>query len=169
MNFRCPTNACLFPHLPRTAPRFAGSILVWHSLTSRPHQRPLDVSNIQSLFLEHFVFILVNFAVRRPVNVASNHITELSGKIAENSKIITDYLVARNLPAPSFNVDGLTELAISPADKKAFAARSNLIATTKELHDLILGPKESLRHLAWDVYMKSSILLSRRFANQAVN
>jgi hypothetical protein len=83
--------------------------------------------------------------------MTSNRITELSGSIAENSKIITNYLAARNLPAPSFDVDGLTELAISPADAEAFAARSSLIAATKELHDLIMGPKESLRHLAWDV------------------
>lgn len=83
--------------------------------------------------------------------MGSNRITELSGAIAENSKVITDYLAARNLPAPSFDVDGLTELAISPADPEAFAARSNLIAATKELHDLVLGPKEHLRHLAWDV------------------
>jgi hypothetical protein len=98
----------------------------------------------------------------------SNRITELSGKVAENSKIVTDYLVARNLPAPSFDADGRTGLAISPADKGAFAARSNLIAATKELHDPVLGPKESLRHLAWDVNMKSSILPSRTSTNQAL-
>ena len=86
--------------------------------------------------------------------MASNRITELSGSIAENSRIVTDYLASKNLPAPSFDVDGLTELSISPVDKEAFAARSNLIAATKELHDLVLGPKEALRHLSWDVHMK---------------
>jgi hypothetical protein len=84
--------------------------------------------------------------------MASNRITEISGSIAENSKTITNYLTFKNLPTPSFDVDGLTELQISPADKEAFAARSNLISAMKELHDLVLGPKEALRHLAWDVY-----------------
>lgn len=92
--------------------------------------------------------------------MASIRITELSSSIAENSRVIIGYLTSKNLPAPSYDVDGLTELSISPADKEAFAARSNLIAATKELHDIVLGPKEVLRHLAWDVYMKSFDLVT---------
>ena len=87
--------------------------------------------------------------------MGSTRITELSSSIAENSKLITEYLASKDLPTPSFDVNGLTELSISPADKEAFGARLNLIAAAKELHDLVLGPKEALRHLAWDVYMKS--------------
>jgi hypothetical protein len=83
--------------------------------------------------------------------MAVAHITELASAITENAKIITDYLSSKNLPAPSFDVDGLSELPISPADGDAYVARSKLVAATKELHDLTVGPKESLRHLAWDV------------------
>ena len=78
-------------------------------------------------------------------------ITELASAITENTKIITEYLSSKNLSAPSFDVDGLSELPISPADGDAYTARSKLVAATKELHDLTVGPKESLRHLAWDV------------------
>jgi hypothetical protein len=83
--------------------------------------------------------------------MAVARLTELAVSIAENTEIITSYLTSRNLAAPSFDVDGLIELQISPADKEAYTARSKLVAATKELHDLAVGPKESLRHLAWDV------------------
>ncbi|KAH8592329.1 hypothetical protein B0O99DRAFT_630306 [Bisporella sp. PMI_857] len=81
---------------------------------------------------------------------ALTRITELASEIAENTKIITEYLAAKNIEVPSFDEDGLTELAISPVDKGASTARSKLVAATKELHDLTVGPKESLRHLAWN-------------------
>lgn len=83
--------------------------------------------------------------------MASNRLTVLANTIAESTKIITEYLASKNLPVPSFDVNGLTELSISPADKEAWTARSKEVAATKELHDLTVGPKESLRHLAWDV------------------
>ena len=78
-------------------------------------------------------------------------LTQLADDISLNTKIITEYLAAKNLDAPSFDEDGLTELLISPADKEAFSARSKLVVATKELHDLATGPKEGLRHLAWNV------------------
>jgi hypothetical protein len=45
----------------------------------------------------------------------------------------------------------LDEFPISPADEEPYKARLKIIAATKELHDLSLGPKEGLRYLAWDV------------------
>ncbi len=83
--------------------------------------------------------------------MAATRLTELANSISENTKILTDYLAFKNLSAPSFDADGLTELPISPADKEAWTARSKLVAATKELQVLTVGPKESLRHLAWDV------------------
>lgn len=80
----------------------------------------------------------------------ASRITQLADEISQSSKIITDYLAEKNLPAPSFDEDGLNELGISPADKDASMARSRLVAATKEIHGLTVGPKESLRHLAWD-------------------
>jgi hypothetical protein len=80
-----------------------------------------------------------------------NRISTLSDEIAKNSKILTNYLSSKGLEAPSFDVDGLDEFPISPNDEVPFKARLDLIAATKELHDLALGPKEGLRYLAWDV------------------
>lgn len=78
-------------------------------------------------------------------------ITALSDEISKNSKILTDYLGEKGLEAASFDVDGPDEWPISPSDEEPFKARLNLIAATKELQDLSLGPKEGLRYLAWDV------------------
>lgn len=81
-------------------------------------------------------------------------ITALADDISKNSKIVTDYLSEKNLEAASFDVDGLAAFPIDPNDEVAFRARLDLIAATKELHDLTLGPKEGLRYLAWDVSSK---------------
>jgi hypothetical protein len=78
-------------------------------------------------------------------------ITDLSDEISKNSKILTDYLSSKGIEAASFDVDGLDEFPISPADEEPYKARLKIIAATKELHDLSLGPKEGLRYLAWDV------------------
>jgi hypothetical protein len=83
--------------------------------------------------------------------MAPNAITILSDQIAENTKIITDYLESKGLEAASFDVDGLDSYPIPPSEEAPFKARLKLINLTKELHDLALGPKEGLRFLAWDV------------------
>lgn len=71
--------------------------------------------------------------------------------ISKKTKIITDYLSANGLEAPSFDVDGLAEFRIPPSEEEPHKARLDLIGLTKELHDIAIGPKESLRYLAWDV------------------
>jgi hypothetical protein len=67
-------------------------------------------------------------------------------------EILTDCLTNFERPISSFiDVDGLHEFPIVSSEKQAFTARLNIIAATKELHDLAVGPKEGLRPLAWDV------------------
>ncbi|KAG9234888.1 O-methyltransferase-domain-containing protein [Amylocarpus encephaloides] len=77
-------------------------------------------------------------------------LTSLSDTIAEKTKIVTEYLSSKGLEAASFDVNGLDEFPISPDDKVPSQARLDLIAATRELHGLALGPKEGLRYLAWD-------------------
>lgn len=77
--------------------------------------------------------------------------TTLSADIAAKTKIITDYLTSHGLDAASFDVNGLAEFPIPSTDEEPFRARLELVALTKELHDICLGPKENLRYLAWDV------------------
>jgi len=76
--------------------------------------------------------------------------TALAMEISTNTKIVTDFLLSKGLAAPSFDVNGLIEFPISPEDKIPSKARMDLIAATKELHDIALGPKEGLRDLTWN-------------------
>lgn len=91
-------------------------------------------------------------------------LTTLSNEISKNTKILTDYLSSKGLEAASFDVDGLDAFPISPDDGEPFQARLALIAATKELHDVSLGPKEGLRYLAWDVSIPSALLLQKWIA-----
>ena len=77
--------------------------------------------------------------------------TTLSQEIADKTKIITDYLSSKGLEAASFDVNGLAAFPIPPEDEEPYKARLELVALTKELHDIAVGPKEGLRYLAWDV------------------
>lgn len=77
--------------------------------------------------------------------------TTLADEISENTKIVTDYLASQGLDAASFDTDGLAEFPIPPEEEVASKARLRLVAATKELHDISVGPKEGLRCLAWDV------------------
>ncbi|KAB5518887.1 O-methyltransferase-domain-containing protein [Coniochaeta sp. 2T2.1] len=76
--------------------------------------------------------------------------TELAQEITEKTKVVTDYLTSRGLEAASLDAGGLAEFPISPEDEVPFKARLELVAATKELYDISLGPKEGLRYLAWD-------------------
>jgi len=73
----------------------------------------------------------------------------------KNTKIITEYLSSKGLEAASFDVNELDEFLIALTDEIPFMARLELIAATKELHDVALGLKEGLRCLACDVRFSS--------------
>jgi hypothetical protein len=83
--------------------------------------------------------------------MAPKSITDLSREISEQTKIISDYLESKGLEPASFSVNGASEYPIPPREEVPFNARLKLIAATKELHDLALGPKDGLRFLAWNV------------------
>ncbi|KAK7908333.1 O-methyltransferase- family 2 [Apiospora marii] len=74
---------------------------------------------------------------------------QLSTLISDTTKILTDFLAAKGVDAQSLSVDDLADFPVSPDDSKPFKARTDLIEATRELHDIALGPRESLRALAW--------------------
>ncbi|KAK8049263.1 O-methyltransferase-like protein [Apiospora phragmitis] len=74
---------------------------------------------------------------------------QLSALISEKEKLLTDFLASKELEAPSLSVDELAKLEVSPDDNKSFKARTELIKATRELHDIFLGPRETLMALAW--------------------
>lgn len=78
-------------------------------------------------------------------------LTTLSDTITKNTKILTDHLSSKGLEAPSFAIDGLIEFPITSSEEVPWRAREELIRDTLELHDLVVGPREGLRGLGWDV------------------
>ncbi|KAK6864193.1 O-methyltransferase-like protein [Apiospora arundinis] len=74
---------------------------------------------------------------------------QLSALVSEKTQLLTDFLSTKGRNAPSLSADELAEFPISPDDSEPFKARMVLIEATRELHDIVLGPRESLRALAW--------------------
>jgi hypothetical protein len=83
--------------------------------------------------------------------MSAHRIVELSNEVATHTKTISEFFTSKGLEAPSFDVNGLDTYPISPDDGAPFIARLALIDASKELHELALGPKESLRYLAWEL------------------
>lgn len=78
-------------------------------------------------------------------------LTRLSKAIEDNTEILTERLRSRGLEAPSFQPSGLADFPLADADAEALRARDEIVALTQELHDLVLGPREALKNMAWDV------------------
>ncbi|UKZ83049.1 hypothetical protein TrVFT333_010850 [Trichoderma virens FT-333] len=74
----------------------------------------------------------------------------LSKAIEEKTRILTDTLRAKGLGAPSYQANGLSDFPLNEVGDEAIRARQEIVALTKELHDLVLGPRECLKTMAWD-------------------
>lgn len=87
-----------------------------------------------------------------------DQLTILSKAIEEKTRILTDQLRAKGLGAPSYQANGLSDFPLNEVDDEAIKARQDIVALTKELHDLVLGPREWLKTMAWDVSCDSQCL-----------
>lgn len=99
-----------------------------------------------------------------PSSSSASRLLKLSEIIARNSKILNAHLVEKRLPQPSFASDappdGIVIEKDEPTRKELESARRQLITATKELHDLSVGARESMRSLAWDVSLIIFLFLS---------
>lgn len=76
--------------------------------------------------------------------MAAARIVEISARIAANTAKVNEYLVANNLPSPSFDENGPSETLIPKDALEVEAARVAIIDDTVELRRLVLGPREYL-------------------------
>ena len=86
-----------------------------------------------------------------PASTSSPRLTELSTLIAQKTAQIESYLDAKGLPLPSFDANAPVELGIAREDEDVQKIRIELLDLIKELRDLITGPTDLVRYLAWDV------------------
>ncbi|KEY69468.1 hypothetical protein S7711_02007 [Stachybotrys chartarum IBT 7711] len=79
-----------------------------------------------------------------------NKLTALSKNIEEKTKILTEELRSKGLEAPSFSPTGPADFPLSEVSLEVLQARDDVIAQAKELHDILLSPRVSLKTFAWD-------------------
>lgn len=75
--------------------------------------------------------------------MASTRIADLAAQIQENTAKVDQYLQSKNLPSPSFHVDGPVDFQIE--DEEIQKARETALDSSLELHQLLLGPAMCLR------------------------
>jgi hypothetical protein len=76
-------------------------------------------------------------------------LVKLSQIIARETEKVDTYFRENSIPSPSFEADGLSEHPALPDEIQK--ARLAVIKAAADLKDLMVGPKESLRWMAWDV------------------
>lgn len=86
-----------------------------------------------------------------------NRIVELAKRIQQRTLDIDIYLQQNDLPTPSFDEDGPSDLNLSSGEMAK--ARSDVLEATLELHDLILGPAMCLRPVVGAILVDMLCLL----------
>lgn len=90
-----------------------------------------------------------------PSSQSVSRLVRLSEIIARNSKLLNSHLIEKKLPQPSFSADappdGICIGKSEPRREELERAKRELVSATNELYDLSVGPRESVRNLAWDV------------------
>lgn len=85
---------------------------------------------------------------------ATKGMVELARKIVQEAEKLEGYLEDNNLPLPAFTPDAPADFPKLPAEMTT--SRQEIIATTRELHDLVVGPREGLRWGVWNVSQTAS-------------
>lgn len=75
--------------------------------------------------------------------------TALADTISKETAKLEKYLKENSLPMPSFDVDAADDFPRLPEDMQK--SRLEIIHATKQLRDLTVGPRESLRWGVWEV------------------
>ncbi|KAF3180262.1 hypothetical protein TWF106_008673 [Orbilia oligospora] len=103
-----------------------------------------------------------------PAPILRPKLSELAAQIAENAKILEDYIESQGLPYPSFAADGpakfpLPPVGSTPEVEKLHAARLQVLEASKSMLDLTAGPSEMLQWLVWGFNDTSTIHVIHHF------
>ncbi|KAF1345928.1 O-methyltransferase-domain-containing protein [Delphinella strobiligena] len=102
-----------------------------------------------------------------PSSPSVSRLVRLSEIIARNSKLLNSHLIEKKLPQPSFSADappdGIYIGKNEPRRKELERAKRELVSATNELYDLSVGPRESVRNLAWDFNRQLSLHFIQHF------
>lgn len=81
--------------------------------------------------------------------MAPSQMIALAEKISTETAKVEAYFNEHGLQTPSFDVDAPSDFPQMPDDISR--SRREVIHATKELQDLMVGPRESVRWMAWNV------------------
>ena len=80
---------------------------------------------------------------------STSKLIELAQTIAKETEKLDQYIKDCGLPQPSFEVDA--PLNFPKLSEEAKKSREEVVRATKELGDLVAGPTDCVRWMAWDV------------------
>lgn len=102
-----------------------------------------------------------------PAPILRPKLSELAAQIAENAKILEDYIESQGLPYPSFAADGPAKFPLPPAStpelEKLHAARTEVLKASKSIYDLTAGPSEMIQWLVWGFNDTSTLHVIHHF------
>ena len=78
-------------------------------------------------------------------------LVEVSDRISKNTAYLQHFLTTRGLPTPSFNVDTPTEFPNPDKERTVELVQEAVLADTRALFDLVIGPTDSLKWKVWQV------------------
>lgn len=80
-------------------------------------------------------------------SIEETRIAQLAESVGSNTRKLDQYFKSKNLPTPSFDVDGPVDFGIAATDGDVEEARVKAIEAAMELIDLLQGPMALLRPL----------------------
>lgn len=107
----------------------------------------VDPTGIELPYSSRHEHELIQFPELKPAT-ALERLLELASIIKSETEKFETYLRDNNIPGPSFEPDGNADLPRLPEHIQM--SRQEIIRATQELKDLMVGPTESMRWMAWD-------------------
>ncbi|KAI1779353.1 S-adenosyl-L-methionine-dependent methyltransferase [Hypoxylon cercidicola] len=148
-----PTNSDCKKQNPKPAPQPSTS-----SLDKKHHQK-YQVAESDT----NMARTVPIFKTKLPVvpDMAPSKIVALAQKISAETEKVDVYFREKGLQTPSFDADTLSDFPKMPDDIST--SRREIIHATRELQDLMVGPRESVRWMAWDFMNTQSLQLINHY------
>lgn len=105
------------------------------------------IQPVSNFHISRYEHELIPFPELKPAT-ALERLLELASIIKSETEKFEAYLRDNDIPGPSFEPDGHADLPRLPEHVQM--SRQEIIRATQELKDLMVGPTESVRWMAWD-------------------
>lgn len=92
---------------------------------------------------------VINNGLSKPPATSSSRLIELAQAITKETEKLDKFFKESGCSTPSFDVDAPMDFPRLPEEIQR--ARQKVVESTKELGDLVVGPMERIRWMAWDV------------------